>query len=353
MKVVVFGDSYMPAGVFRAAFDRLGDRCTLTYVQLEPAPDWEPATDSERTLREAFGRPADVAAHVAGCDAIVVHGAPVTEEIMAAAPGLRLVACARGGPVNVDVDAATRRGVVVVSTPGRNADGVADLTIAFMIMLARRVPDAIRAASDGEGLGASAFEGGSFMGHELAGHTLGLVGLGRVGSRVAARAGAFGMEVLAFDPYVRPEAAAEAGATAVGLPDLLESSDFVSLHARARADNENLLGPEQFAAMKAGAYLINTSRETLVDETALRAALASGHLAGAALDVVRSGADLRLPDGAPNLILTPHIGGSTFETLARGAEMLAAETERLLRGRPLHHAVNAAPAELARLDRAP
>jgi D-3-phosphoglycerate dehydrogenase len=354
MRIVVFGDSYMPSGVFRAAFDHLAARGGVEYVQLEDRPDWVPSTESERAVREAFGRPDEVAAHVGDAQVIVVHGAPVTDEVMAAAPGLRLVACARGGPVNVDVAAATRRGVVVVSAPGRNAEAVADLTIAFMIMLARRVPDAMRAAN-GEGLGASAFEGGSFMGHDLAGHTLGLVGLGRVGRRVAARARAFGMEVLAYDPFVDASVMEEAGALPVELDALTRRSDFVSLHARAHADNENLMGRVQFAAMKPGAFLVNTSRETLVDEPALRAALESGHLAGAALDVVRShpGPAPHPLAGAPNLILTPHIGGSTHETLGRGAEMLAAETERFLRGQPLHHAVNAAPAELARLDRAP
>jgi D-3-phosphoglycerate dehydrogenase / 2-oxoglutarate reductase len=353
VKIVVFGDSYMPVDAFRTAFDRLADRFELDYVQLEHDPGWTPSTDSERSLRECFGRPGDVTARVADCEVIVVHGAPVTEEILAAAPAVRLVACARGGPVNVDVQSATHRAVVVVTTPGKNADAVADLTLAFMVMLARRVPNALRAVADGAPLGASAFEGGSYMGHDLGGHTLGIVGSGRVGRKVAARALAFGMRVLAFDPHVAVEALEEAGASFSPMDGLLRQSDFVSLHARAAPDNQSLMGRAQFAAMKPGAYFINTARETLVDEPALRDALESGHLAGAALDVVRPGpGDGRHPLlDAPNLILTPHIGGSTHETLARGAEMLAAEIDRFAKGQPLHHAMNAASAELARLDR--
>jgi D-3-phosphoglycerate dehydrogenase len=170
---------------------------------------------------------------------------------------------------------------------------------------------------------------------------------------VAARALAFGMRVLAFDPHVAVEAVEEAGASFSPMDALLRQSDFVSLHARAATDNQGLMGRAQFAAMKPGAYFINTARETLVDEPALRDALESGRLAGAALDVVRPGpGDGRHPLlDAPNLILTPHIGGSTHETLARGAEMLAAEIDRFAKGQPLHHAMNAASAELARLDR--
>jgi D-3-phosphoglycerate dehydrogenase len=353
VKILVLGDSYMPVDVFRSAFDRLADRFDLDFVQLEDDPGWTPSTDSERSLRESFGRPEDVTASVRGCDVIVVHGAPITDEILAAAPTVRLVACARGGPVNVDVRSASDRAVVVVTTPGKNADAVADLTLAFMVMLARRMPEALGAVADGAPLGASAFEGGSYMGHELGGHTLGVVGLGRVGGRVALRARAFGMSVLAFDPYIDAKVVEEAAASFAPMPELLRESDVVSLHARATPDNANLMGRAQFASMKPGAYFVNTSRETLVDESALREALESGHLAGAALDVVRPHAgDGRHPLlDAPNVILTPHIGGSTHETLARGAEMLAAEIERFAKGQPLNHAVNAASVELARLDR--
>jgi D-3-phosphoglycerate dehydrogenase / 2-oxoglutarate reductase len=353
MKIVVFGDSYMPVDVFRTAFDRLSGRFELDYVQLEHDPGWIPSTDSERSLRECFGQPEDVTARVGDCDVIVVHGAPVTDEVLAAAPAVRLVACARGGPVNVDVQSATHRAVVVVTTPGKNAESVADLTLAFMVMLARRVPNALRAVADGGRLGVSAFEGGSYMGHDLGGHALGVIGMGRVGGKVTRRALAFGMRVLAFDPHVEVAAVEEAGASFAPMDALLRESDFVSLHARATRDNQNLMGRAQFAAMKPGAYFVNTARETLVDEPALREALESGHLAGAALDVVRPG----LGDGrhplldVPNVILTPHIAGSTHETLARGAEMLADEIERFAKGQPLHHAVNAASAELARLDR--
>jgi phosphoglycerate dehydrogenase-like enzyme len=242
--------------------------------------------------------------------------------------------------VNVDVAAATARGIRVVNTPGKNAESVADLTLAFLIMLARRIRRSQEFLLGGGRLGESTFEGAQFLGHDLGGHVLGLVGFGQVGRRVAARAAAFGLDVLVHDPYLD---AAPAGVTIVdSLAELLRRSDFVSLHARATPETENLMDAAAFAAMKPGAALVNTARETLVDEQALRDALADGHLSGAALDVVRPSAD-----GARNplldldgVVVTPHIGGATHETLARGGEMLAAEIERLAAGEQGRNVVN-------------
>jgi D-3-phosphoglycerate dehydrogenase / 2-oxoglutarate reductase len=272
---------------------------------------------------------------------LVVHGAAVTDDVLGASEALRLVCCARGGPVNVDVDAATARGLPVVTTPGKNAEAVADQALAFMVMLARRFPYAQRFLLEGNSVGASTFEGARFFGNELGGRTLGLVGYGNVGHRVARRARAFGMEVIVFDPFVQLDA--EEAIEAVGdLDTLLERADFVSLHARATSENENLFDRDAFARMKPGAYFLNTARETLVDEEALDAALASGRLAGAALDVVRATPN----DGVhpllrhENVVLTPHIGGATHETLLRGAQMVSAEIERFAAGAPLVNVIN-------------
>ena len=251
--------------------------------------------------------------------------------------------CARGGPVNVDTAAATERGIPVVTTPGKNAESVADQALAFMVMLARRFPEAQQFLAGGNRAGGSTFEGAQFFGHDLIGHTLGLVGFGNVGRRVATRARAFGMRILVHDPYL--DAADADGVEWVdSLPDLLGRSDFVSVHARATAENSRLFDAAAFSAMKPGSYFLNTARETLVDEHALADALASGHLAGAALDVVE-------PQAAPgphpllrhpNVVLTPHIGGATHETLLRGVEMIAAEIERFSAGQPLENVADRA-----------
>jgi D-3-phosphoglycerate dehydrogenase / 2-oxoglutarate reductase len=343
MKILVVGDSFVPVEVFRKGFAGIERAHEVEYLQLDESRLLEPHTESELAIREYLGSPGQVAERIRDREVLVVHGAPVTEEVLAVGSNLRLLCCARGGPVNVDVKAASSRGIPVVNTPGKNADAVADQALAFMVMLARGFPRAQRFLLEGNRLGESAYEGAQFLGHELGGHVLGLVGYGNVGRRVARRALAFGMSVIVYDPYV--QSIDLAGVRQVpSLAVLLEEADFVSLHVRASAETENLMGRAEFAAMRNGAWFINTARETLVDEAALDAALASGHLGGAALDVVRPHSA-----GGPhpllrhtNVVLTPHIGGATHETLLRGVTMVAGEVERFNAGEPLVNVVNRA-----------
>jgi D-3-phosphoglycerate dehydrogenase / 2-oxoglutarate reductase len=347
VRVLAVGDPFMPAGLFGAALGRLGGAVAVTELQLaatEAAPLPAPSP-----VREYLGDPADLVAAVAGHDALLVHGAPVTAEVLDAAP-LRLVCCARGGPLNVDVAAASARGIPVTRAPGRNAQAVAELTIAFALMLIRGVPGAARFLADGGQLGGSTFEGSQFFGGEAASMTLGLVGLGNVGREVAVRAHALGFTMLGYDPVSPP--AVPPGVTMTGLDDLLSRSDLVSLHARATADNEHMFGAAAFARMRAGALFINTARESLVDEDALAQALASGILGGAALDVAqpRPAGDRHPLLDLPNVIITPHIGGATRETLRRGADTAAAAVARLVSGQVPDHVVN--PDVLARKEAA-
>jgi len=336
VRILVVGDSFMSADVFRSGLAPLAASHQLEYVQVDAS-----RTPAGLAIREYEGDPRELAERIAGVEVLVVHGAPVTEEVLDAAGALRLVCCARGGPVNVDVTAASARGLPVVTTPGKNADAVADQTLAFLVMLARRFPYAQGFLLEGNAVGESNFEGAQFFGHDLGGHTLGLVGYGNVGRRVARRALAFDMEVLVFDPYHGIDSTDRIGQVD-DLGTLLERSDFVSLHARVTSENENLFNRDAFARMKRGSYFVNTARETLVDEQALDDALASGHLAGAALDLVRP-----RPSGErhpllrhENVVLTPHIGGATYETLLHGATMVGREIERLAAGEPLLNVIN-------------
>lgn len=350
VRVLAVGDSYMPAGVFAAALAGLGDLVSVTELQIDSTTAAPARTDSERTLREYVGNPAHLVAAVAGHDALLVHGAPVSAEVLDAAP-LRLVGCARGGPVNVDVAAASRRGIPVTNAPGRNAQAVAELTIAFALMLVRGVPASVRYLVEGGQLAESTYEGSEFIGAEAASMTLGLVGLGNVGREVAARGRALGFTMLGYDPV--PPPAVPPGVTMVTLDDLLGRSRLISLHARATPDNRHLLGAAAFARMPRGAFFINTARESLVDEDALAAALASGTLGGAALDVVerRLAGDRHPLLDLPNVIITPHIGGATRETLRRGAEMTASAVARVAAGEIPDHVVN--PEVLVRKEVAP
>jgi D-3-phosphoglycerate dehydrogenase len=343
MRVLAVGDSFMGVDVFERALAQLSDHHHVRYEQIDAARTLDPSTPSELAIDEFEGHPEQLVDLVGDAEALVVHGAPVTAAVLDAGPRLRLVGCARGGPVNVDVAAASERGIPVVRTPGKNAEAVADLTLAFLVMLARGIAGSQRFLLDGGHLGESTFEGARFLGHDLRGHVLGLVGYGAVGRRVAKRATAFGVDVIVHDPYVAADALA-GEVLAEDLAVLLASADFVSLHARATPETGGMIDADALATMRAGSYLVNTARDALVVEPALYAALQSGHIAGAALDVVTPASNdkrNRLLD-LPTVVVTPHIGGATHETLAQGAEMMRQEIERAAAGEPLLHVVDAA-----------
>ena len=340
MRVLAIGDPYMPVTCFAEALASLGPAAvTVTQMQIDRTDGEPPRTESERRLREYAGDPAAVARAAAGHHILVVHGAPVSAEALAV-PSLRLVCCARGGPVNVDVAAATEYGIPVANTPGKNAEAVAELTIAFALTLIRGVPRASRYLADRGTWSESVFDGREFFGREAPDTVLGLVGLGHVGRNVATRAVALGFDVIAHDP-VTPAIVPD-GVRLVSMERLLADADIVSVHARATPANRHMFSAAAFAQMKAGAVFINTARESLVDEDALSTAVRSGALAGAALDVVE-----RPADGArhplldlPQVFITPHIGGATNETLERGARQAAAAVAAILTGRRPEAVVN-------------
>jgi D-3-phosphoglycerate dehydrogenase len=339
-RILVVGDSFCPSSILREAFAELEAVHDVTFADVVDEPDWVPVSASELRIAEAFGSPRQVIDLLDRHDILVVQGAPVTDAVLdAGGQRLRLVCCARGGPVNVDIQAAMARGIPVATTPGKNADAVADLTLAFIVMLARRLPEVIRHVEGGGEFAHDNYEGAKWFGHDLAGMLLGLVGYGQVGSRVARRAMAFGMRVVAHDPFVEPGTIAADGVDPVELETLLATSDVVSLHARASATNAGLIGEKAIAGMKHGTLLVNTARGSLIDETAVLAGLRSGRLGGLAVDVISpSPATGRHPLlQHPNVIVTTHIGGATYETLRHGGEMAAAEIARFLAGEPLRN----------------
>jgi D-3-phosphoglycerate dehydrogenase / 2-oxoglutarate reductase len=341
-RILVVGDRFCPSSVMRSAFAALEATHEVAYGDVVDEPDWAPATDSDRRITEYMGNPRQVIELLDRHEILVMQGAPVTEAVLDADADLRLICCARGGPVNVDLEAATARGIPVVTTPGKNAESVADLTIAFLVMLARRLPEVIRHVEGGGEFAHDNYEGARWFGHDLSGKVLGLVGYGQVGRRVAVRARAFGMRILVHDPFVDGATIEADGGASTDLLTLLEASDFVSLHARASAGT--LIGGDEIARMKAGAFLVNTARDSLLDEEAVIAALRSGHLAGLAVDLVSpSPVTGRHPLlDFPNVIITTHIGGATYETIERAGAMSAAEIERFLAGEPLRNVANGA-----------
>ena len=217
---------------------------------------------------------------IADADALIVRSATkVTADLLEKAPRVRAVGRAGVGVDNIDLEEATRRGVLVMSTPGGNAVSVAEHTFALLLALARQVPRLDRAIHEGR------WEKSSAAGTEVRGKTLGLIGLGRIGSEVAVRAEAFDMRVLGYDPYISEAAAHQIQVELVPLERLLAESDFVSLHTALSPATQNLINAKSIAQMKKGARLVNAARGELIDEAALAQALKSGHLAGAAVDV--------------------------------------------------------------------
>ena len=272
---------------------------------------------------------------IANADGLVVRSATkVTRELLDRAEKLRVVGRAGVGIDNVDMDAATHRGVLVMNTPGGNAVSVAEHTFALMLGLARGVPQSNAAIHAGRWEKSSS-------GMELRGKTLGLVGLGRVGSEVARRARALEMTVLAFDPYVTPAAARELEVELIPFEDLLKRSDVISLHTALSPATEKIINAAALAQMKKGARLINCARGELIDEAALAEALRSGHLAGAAVDTFAQEPPKNSPLlGLPNLIATPHIAGSTAEAQEEVGTLIAQQVRDYLAEGLIRNAVN-------------
>lgn len=261
----------------------------------------------------------------------------VDADSLARLPELRVVASCRGNAVNVDVAACSAFGVPVINAPGRNAHAVADLALAFMLMLARRLVAADRFLHQPHEPGDTARMGGAYAqlrGDELWDRTVGLVGIGAVGREVARRVRACGARVLAFDPFVSDEVALRAGAERVDLDELMSRSDFISLHAAVTPASRGLIGAQQLARARPSAFLINTARAALVDEAALADALREGRLAGAAIDTF----SVEPPGSAhpllqlPNVISAPHVGGNTRQVSIHQGRIVARALAALLAG---------------------
>lgn len=270
------------------------------------------------------------------CEGLVVRsGTQVTRELLEYGPNLRVVARAGVGVDNIDVEACTARGVAVINAAGGNSVAVAEHAIGLMIALARHFIPA------NENIRAGKWERSKFTGIELAGRTLGTIGLGPVGSELVARARALGMTVLAVDPYIPAERAERLGVTLVTVDQLLREADFVSLHVPATNETRNMINAEALAKMKPTAYIINCARGEVVDTDALLAALDAGTIAGAGIDVFpeepAGGHPLAMH---PKVLATPHLAGSTTEALENVAVKIAEQMLTMLAGGPPIGALN-------------
>ncbi len=268
---------------------------------------------------------------------IVRSATKVDSDLLGSAPALRVVGRAGVGVDNIDVDAATDRGVAVMNAPAGNTIAAAELTLALMLSVARRVAEADRSIREGK------WERSRLQGIELRGRTLGVIGAGRIGGAVAERCQAFGMKVVVYDPYLTPEHLAGLDLPVVDLAQLLDVADVVTLHVPLTDETKGLIGRDELESMRQGAILINVSRGGIVDETALATALTDGEIGGAGLDVyeeepISAGNPLLL---APNLVLTPHLGASTGEAQIQVALEVAAAMRAALVDGDISAAINA------------
>ncbi|MES2119525.1 MAG: phosphoglycerate dehydrogenase [Pseudomonadota bacterium] len=270
--------------------------------------------------------PAELAGIIGDYDGLAIRSATkVTKAILDAAPRLKVVGRAGIGVDNVDIPAATARGVVVMNTPFGNSITTAEHAIALMFALARQLPEADASTQAGK------WEKNRFMGVEVTGKTLGLIGAGNIGSIVAARALGLKMKVVAYDPFLTPERAVELGIEKVDLDELLARADFITLHTPLTDQTRNILSAENLARTKKGVRIVNCARGGLIDETALKAGLDSGHIAGAALDVFQTEPAKESPlFGTPGFISTPHLGASTSEAQVNVAIQVAEQMSDFL-----------------------
>jgi len=314
----------------------------LLAEELSPATIEALGPDFE--IRHADGADrTQLLAAIADVDAILVRSATqVDAEAIAAAPKLKVIARAGVGLDNVDIKSATQAGVMVVNAPTSNVISAAELTVGHIVSLARRIPAASASLKGG------AWKRSKYSGVELFEKTAGIIGLGRIGALVAARLQGFGMDIIAYDPYVTPARAQQLGVRLVELDELLATSDFVTIHMPKTPETVGMLGAAAFAKMKDSAYVINVARGGLVDEAALHTALVEGQIAGAGIDVFVKEPSTDLPFfELENVVVTPHLGASTEEAQEKAGVSVAKSVRLALAGELVPDAVNVAGGVIA------
>ncbi len=283
------------------------------------------------------GLPADeIKKIIGGYDALIVRsGTKVTADIISEAQQMKVIGRAGAGVDNIDVSAATRKGIVVMNTPGGNTISTAEHTMALMMAMARNISQSHHSLQEGK------WDRKKYMGTELYGKTLGVIGLGKVGREVAERAKAFGMSVIGYDPLLAGEMASKLGLETVALEEIFKRSDFITVHTPLTEETRGILGEKAFALCKRGVRVINCARGGIIDEVALLNALESGQVAGAAFDVFVKEPPVDNPLlKHPKVVATPHLGASTEEAQEKVAKQIGEQLVDFFKGRGIFGAVN-------------
>jgi D-3-phosphoglycerate dehydrogenase len=310
----------------------ISDPITAAGIELFKGAGFEVEVKTDHTKEELMAKIRDF-------DALIVRSqTKVTAEIIEAADNLKVIGRAGVGVDNVDVPAATKKGIIVLNAPDGNTISTAELTVAMLLAVARHVPQAHGS------LKAGAWERKSFTGVEINGKTLGIVGMGRIGAEVAKRMQAMGMSINAYDPFLTAERAEALGVNLADLDTIVTRSDFITVHTPLTPDTKGLFGAKEFARMKKGVRVVNCARGGIYDEAALAAAIKAGQVAGAALDVyVNEPPTNRELIELPQVVVTPHLGASTREAQENVAIDVAVEVIKILKGEPFKNAVNLPP----------
>lgn len=335
MRVLCIGDQFISAQLFATAAKEAFGPETET---VEYSTNWpDDAFGAQEGVQESSGSIPEIADLMPGVDVILTHLGPITETVLKSADQLKVIGVTRGGPVNVDVGAATAHHVPVVYLPGRNLGAVAEFVIGVMIAAPRGI---VRASAElVEGRWSPRAFHYETAGPELRACTIGLIGIGAVGRRVAEILAAFGSKVVAYDPHVE---SADGIELLGSLQEVLAVSDIVSVHSRLTDDTRKSFNADAFAAMKQGAYFVNTARGEIVDEAALEAALESGQLSGAALDVF----DPEPPQPGntlvrrPDVIVTPHLAGASQQVASESVTKVVAEIAQFLQSGEITNCAN-------------
>lgn len=346
LRIAIIGDRFMLPQAFKEALEAIADRALDIRLLELPWPD-EPmhhgyaggaTAPGLAELREYMGEPDEIVRFIGDAEVLVTHLAPVTRQMLERLPALKLIAVSRGGPVNIDAGACADAELRLVNCPGRNASAVAEFTVGAILAETRLIRAGHEALRQGQWRGD--LYRADMTGPELSECTVGLIGYGQIGHRVTKLLAPFGCRILVADPYKElDEADRAAGVEMVALGDLLPAADIVSLHARVTDETRGFMNREAFAAMKRGAWFINTARGPMVEYDDLYAALRDGHLRGAMLEtfwqepVPPDAPLLRLP----NVTLTPHIAGASTTTVRIAARMVAREVQRYLGDEPALH----------------
>lgn len=318
--------------VLKMAKVLISDPITPAGIELFKQAGFDVEVKTDHTKEELIAK-------IKNYDALIVRSqTKVGADVIAAADNLKVIGRAGVGVDNVDVEAATKKGVIVLNAPDGNTISTAELTVAMLLALARNIPQAHASLKGG------AWDRKSFTGVEINGKTLGIVGMGRIGTEVAKRMMAMGMNILAFDPFMTAEKAQGLGVQLVGLDRIIAAADFITVHTPLTAETKGLFGAAEFARMKKGVRLVNCARGGIYDEAALAEAIQSGRVAGAAMDVypAEPPTDRTLID-LPQTVVTPHLGASTREAQENVAVDVAIEVIKVLQGETFKNAVNLPP----------